>query len=118
MANRDGGELVVCRDLNFENQPIVRNFIPMMLCEGGQVGMSRIAFMGDMCRKAAGIWTQHTFCVHSVCVLKDLMGAQMVATRLMGAIGVIQDDNIESHLVLPEGLPCLFEQRGCIRTIK
>ena len=46
------------------------------------------------------------------------MGAQMVTTRLFGTIGVIQDYNIEAHLVLPESLPRLFEQRGCIRTIK
>src|SRR5258708_39813900 len=77
----------------------------------------RITFMGDMRSKDSAIWTQHAFRAHSVCVLDDLMGAQMVPTGLFGTIGMIQDHNIESHLVLPENLPRLFEQCGCIRTI-
>ena len=100
--------IALARRSDCENQPIVCHFIPMMFCEGGQVGMCRITFMGDMRRKDAAISTQHTFRAHSVCVLNDLMGAQMVTTMLFGTIGVIQDHNIESHLVLPESLPRLF----------
>ncbi len=90
----------------------------MLFCESDQVGVCRIAFVSNMCRKEAGVWTQHTLRAHSVCVLNDLTSAQMVSTKLFGTIGVIQDHNIESHLVLPESLPRLFEQRGCIRTIE
>ncbi len=53
----------------------------MLFCESGQVGVCRIAFVSDMCSKEAGVWTQHTFGAHSVCVLNDLMGAQMITTR-------------------------------------
>ncbi len=86
----------------------------MLFCEIDQVGVCRIAFVSNMCRKEAGVWTQHTFRAHSVCVLNDLTSAQMVSTKLFGTIGVIQDHNIESHLVVPESLPRLFEQRGCV----
>lgn len=74
--------------------------------------------MGDMRRKDAAMWTQNTFRAHSVCDLNDFVSAQMVTTKLFGTIGVIQDHNIKSHLVLPESLPCLFEQRSCIRTVE
>jgi len=101
--------LALIRRSDWDNQPIACHFIPMLFCESGQVGMRRIAFVSDMCSKDAGVWTQHTFRAHSVCVLNDLTSAQMVTTGLFGTIGVIQDHNIESHLVLPESLPRLFE---------
>ena len=90
----------------------------MLFCESSQVGVWRIAFVSDMCSKEAGVWTQHTFRAHSVCVLNDLMGAQMITTRLFRTIGVIHDHNIESHLVVAKNLPSPFEQCGCIRTIE
>src|SRR6267143_5245244 len=110
--------LALVRRSDWYNQPIVCHFIPMLFCESDQVGVCRIAFVSDMCRKEAGVWTQHTFRAHSACVLNDLTSAQMVSTKLFGTIGMIQDHNIESHLVLLESLPRLFEQCGCIGTIK
>jgi pyruvate dehydrogenase (quinone) len=45
----------------------------MLFCEGSQVGVCRITFMSDMCRKDPAMRTQHTFSAHSVCVLNHLL---------------------------------------------
>ncbi len=90
----------------------------MLICEGGQVGVCRITFMSDMCRKDPAMGTQHTFSAHSVCVLNHLMGVEMVIARLFWTVGVIQDYNIKPHLVLAKSLPILFEQRRSIRTVE
>src|SRR5258707_2216034 len=42
----------------------------------------------------------------------------MVSIKLLGTIGEIQEHNIETHLLLPESMPRMIEQRGCIRTIE
>src|SRR6266404_4873168 len=74
--------------------------------------------MSDMCRKNASMGAQHTFSAHPVCVLSHLMGAEMVSARLFGAVGVIQDYSIKSHLVMAKSLPSFFKQRRCIRTVE
>src|SRR5258706_12224546 len=93
--------LPLVRRSDWDNQPIVCHFIPMLFCESDQVGVCRIAFVSNMCRKEAGLGSQHTFHAHSVCLLNELTSAQMVSAKLFWTIGAIQDDDIESHLVLP-----------------
>src|SRR5260221_7927517 len=104
--------LPLVRRSDWDNQPIVCHFIPMLFCESDQVGVCRIAFVSNMCRKEAAVGAQHTFRAHSVFVLNDLTRAQMVSAKLFGTKSVIQDHNIELHLVLPERLPQPFVQPG------
>jgi hypothetical protein len=74
----------------------------MSFCKKRQLGVCRIAFMGDVRRKDASMGTQYVFRPHSVCMLNDLMSAEMVPARLFGTIRVIQDHNIKLHLALPK----------------
>src|SRR5258706_4365402 len=97
--------LALVRRSDWDNQPIVCHFIPMLFCESDQVGVCRIAFVSNMCRKEAGVWTPHTFRAHSGCVLNDLTSAQMVSAQLFLTISVIHDHNIASQLVLPASPP-------------
>src|SRR5258708_16514444 len=61
--------LALVRRSDWDNQPIVCHFIPMLFCESDQVGVCRIAFVSNMCRKEAGVSTQPTFPAHSGSVL-------------------------------------------------
>jgi len=80
----------------------------MLLCKGGEIGVCGIAFMGDMCGQHASAGSQQTFRAHAVYVFYYLTSAEMVTARLFGAVGVIQDYDIEGNLVFPETLPGLF----------
>src|SRR5579864_873589 len=64
--------------LDFESKPVECNFITVLSSKSGQVGVCRITFMGNMGRKDAGIRAQHALRAHPVCVLNDLMRAEMV----------------------------------------
>ena len=100
------GNREACSDCH--NKPIVGDVIPMLLRKGGEVGVCGIAFMGDMCGQDASAESQQTFRAHAVYVFYYLTSAEMVATRLFGAVGVIQDYDVEGNLVFPETLPGLF----------
>src|SRR6266851_568060 len=113
-----GNVVSACRPLDREDQPIVGHFIPMLFCEGSQVGVCRITFMSDMCRKDTAMGTQRTFSAHSACVLNHLAGVEMIVARLFWTVGMIQDYSIKPHLVLAKNLPRRFEQRRSIRTVE
>jgi hypothetical protein len=82
--------------------------------------MHAITFMGDMVRENAALWIQHTFGTQPVGMLDNLMGAPVVTTGLVWAIGMIErsDHELKSEPSLPERLPSLFEQRCRIRPIE
>src|SRR5260370_24346289 len=48
----------------------------------------------------------------------NFFSAQVVLTRLVFAVGVIQNDKIKLHLVMLECPPSLFQQRGRVGTIE
>jgi hypothetical protein len=58
---------------------------------------------------AATMGVQHALRAHSRCVSDHFMSAKMVTAKLFGTIGMIQDHNIKSHVVLLESPPSLFE---------
>lgn len=51
-------------------------------------------------------------------MINDLMGTQMITTRLIWTVGVVKDHDIKQELVLVKCPPGFFWQCSSIRTIK
>ena len=101
-----------------ESEAVVCNFVPMLFSEGGQFRVRRITFVGNVCREHAAIWLQGSISTETAGVFNNFVGAQMVTAELVLAIGVIQNDKIKLHLLIPECLPSLFRQCAGIRAVE
>lgn len=101
-----------------KSESVVRDFVPVLFSEGGQFRVRRISFVGYVRREHAAIWLKGPIGTEAASVFNNFVGAQMVTADLVLAIGVIQNDKIKLHLLIPECLPSLFEQSGGIRAVE
>ena len=81
-----------------EYKPVIRDLVAMTRREVSQLGVWRVALVGDVRRKRTTLVRQETLTSHPGHVLSDLAGTQVVSANLFRPVCVIEDSQIELHL--------------------